>query len=116
MGPTQTTRCQTCQAIVNPAWNTCAACGSLLTSSEIVIEPAAPNARPVFWERGTGEIVGPGQPEFLAKVGSGPKESYWVIALHQGLPVWINADRLRSRTAFEQQRKPQVVELIREVR
>lgn len=116
MGPTQTIRCQTCQAIVNPAWNTCAACGSPLTSSEVVIEPAAPDARPVFWERGTGEIVGPGQPEFLAKVGSGPKESYWVIALYQGLPVWINATVLRSKRQFEQQVKPQVIELVRDLK
>ncbi|MHC9064025.1 hypothetical protein ACYX34_15220 [Nitrospira sp. CMX1] len=26
MGSTQTTRCQTCQAVVNPAWESCAAC------------------------------------------------------------------------------------------
>lgn len=26
MGPTQTIRCQACQAVVNPAWETCAAC------------------------------------------------------------------------------------------
>lgn len=115
MGSVQTTRCQTCQAIVNPAWNTCAACGSPLTSTEIVIEPAALNARPVFWER-TGEIVGPGKPEFLAKVGSGPKESYWVIVAYDGLPVWINSTVLRSKKAYETQIKPRPFEQIEEPR
>lgn len=116
MGPTQTARCQTCQAIVNPAWNTCAACHSPLTSSETVIEPAAPNARPIYWESGSGEILGPAQPEFLAKVGNGPRESYWVIALYEGLPIWINSMVLRSKRQFERQVKLRVVEPIKECR
>lgn len=32
MGPTQSARCQTCKAIVNPAWETCAVCQHQLTS------------------------------------------------------------------------------------
>jgi hypothetical protein len=114
MGPTQTTRCQTCQAIVNPSWESCAACRSPLTSSEIVIEPAATNPRPVYWECGTGEILGPAQPEFLARVGNGPRETYWVVALFDGLPVWINATALRSKQAFETQVKPKPFERIEE--
>jgi hypothetical protein len=30
MGPTETTRCRACQAIVNPVWESCAACRSPL--------------------------------------------------------------------------------------
>lgn len=110
MGPTQTTRCQTCQAIVNPSWESCAACRSPLTSSEIVIEPAATNPRPVYWECGTGEILGPAVPEYLARDG----ETFWIVTTFEGQIRWINADRLRSRKAFEQQRKPHVIELVRD--
>jgi len=116
MGPTKTERCQTCQAVVNPAWETCAACRRPLTTSEIVIEPAAENARPIFWERATTEIVGPAQPEFLARVGTGPRTSYWVVALYGGLPVWINSTVLRSKQAFERQGKPMIVTLHKEYR
>lgn len=70
----------------------------------VVIEPAAPNARPVFWQRADGSIVGPAQPEFLARVGHGPTASFWVVALFEGLPVWINATVLRSKQQFEQQK------------
>jgi len=116
MGPTKTERCQTCQAIVNPSWDTCAACQSPLTSSGTIIEPAASNARPVYWERANGEILGPARPEFLAKVGNGPKERYWVIAIYEGLPVWINATVLRSKRQFEQQKPKWAMELIQEPR
>ncbi len=85
-------------------------------SEEVVIEPAAPNARPVFWERADGSLWGPATPEFLARVGNGPKASYWVVAEFEGLPVWINSAALRSKKQFETQVKPMVVELIREPR
>ena len=116
MRPTRTARCQTCQAVVNPAWDTCAACQSPLTSSEIVIGPAAANARPIYWERGNGEICGPARPEFLARVGSGPKEGYWVVALYESGPIWINSTMLRSKRQFEQQVKPRPFEPIQEPR
>jgi len=108
MGPVLPDRCQTCRAVVNPAWETCAACRRPLTSHEITIEQAALHARPVYWERGDTSIVGPGTPEFLARVGQGPKASYWVIALYQGGPVWINSMILRSQQAFETQILPTV--------
>ena len=79
---------------------------------EVTIEPAHPNARPVYWERGTGEIAGPAQPEFLAKAG----DTFWVVCQFQGVPVWVNADRLRSQQAFERQVKPKIVELVKEPR
>lgn len=115
MGPTKIERCKTCLAVVNPVWETCAACRHPLTTNEIVIEPAATNARPIFWERATG-IVGPAQPEFLARVGTGPKVSYWVVAQFEGLPIWINSTVLRSKRQFEEQVKPLVAELVREPR
>src|SRR5262245_23386650 len=91
MGPTQAERCRACHAVINPTWETCAACQRPLTTPEITIGPAGMNAAPVYWERGDCSIVGPAQPEFLARVGNGPKASYWVIAVYNGLPVWINS-------------------------
>ncbi len=76
-------------------------------ASDVVIEPAALNARPIFWERlSTGDILGPAQPEFLAMVGAGPKARYWVVAQFEGLPVWINSVLLRSKRQFEAQAHP----------
>ena len=67
----------------------------------IVIEPAAENPKPVYWER-TGLIVGPGTPEFLAKVGDGLTASYWILVQFDDRPIWINSIMLRSRRQFEQ--------------
>lgn len=73
-------------------------------ASDVVIEPAAAHARPIFWERmSTGAILGPAQPEFLAVEGHGLQASYWVVVTYQGAPVWINADSLRSKRQFEAQ-------------
>ena len=80
-----------------------------------VIEPAALNASPVYWERAES-IVGPGTPEFLAKVGDGPTVSYWVVVSYEGQPVWINSIMLRSRRQFEQQVLLKPVELVKEPR
>jgi hypothetical protein len=80
------------------------------TKEPVVIEPAAPNARPVYWERADGSISGPAKPEFLAKVGDGPKASFWVVAEFEAQPVWIRSDRLRSKTAFEQQAPVRLME------
>jgi hypothetical protein len=85
-------------------------------SEEIICEPAHRDARPVYWQRATGEIVGPAKPEFLAKVAEGPKSSFWVVAQFQGQPIWINSAVLRSRQAFETQVRPTVMERIREPR
>jgi hypothetical protein len=78
-----------------------------------LIEPAAPNARPVYWERADTSIVGPGQPEFLAMVGSGQAATYWVVAQFDGLPIWINSMQLRSKRQFEEQVRPVVVTLVK---
>lgn len=63
---------------------------------------AAENPKPIFWESG-GVIVGPGCPEFLAKVGEGPTAAYWVVVQYQGQPGWVNSDLIRSRLEFESQ-------------
>jgi len=73
-----------------------------------MIESAAPNTRPVYWETGTGQILGPAVPEFLMRVAS----SYWIVTTFGGQIQWINADRLRSRKAFEEQATVREVELI----
>lgn len=103
MRPTQTARCPQCQAMVNLAWGTCAACEHPLTSAEIITEPAAPNARPVYWEKSDGAIWGPARPVLLARAGTGVKESSWIAVLYREQPVWINVAMLRTRQAFERQ-------------
>jgi len=80
--------------------------------SRVVIEPAAPNARPVFWKSATGEILGLARPEFLAQVGP----HFWVIVTWDGLPRWIRSDRLRSKQAFETQTVPRPFTRIKEPR
>jgi|SRR5215472_10587110 len=85
-------------------------------SDSVTIEPAHSEARPVFWEKADGSIVGPAKPEFLARVGSGPHESYCVVATFEGLPVWIRSDFLRSKKQFEHQPKVRTVEFIKEPR
>ncbi len=65
----------------------------------VTIEPAAPNARSVFWETGDGRILGPAKPEFLARDG----DAFWISTTFEGQIWWINVDRLRSQKAFEVQ-------------
>ena len=89
---------------------------SLSQSSEpIAIGPAAENPRPVYWER-AGSIVGPGTPEFLAKVGDGPKASYWVVVRLEGEPVWVNSIMLRSKREYDCQTPLKPFERIKEPR
>ena len=71
----------------------------------IVLEPASPTARPIYWER-SGSIIGPATPEVLAKAGDGPTTTFWVVALHEGAPTWINSTMLRSKGQFEAQNLP----------
>lgn len=70
-----------------------------VSSEPMDIMPAAQNARAVYWETGTGRILGPAVPEFLARNGS----TFWIVTTFEGQPRWINADWLRSRRAFENQ-------------
>ena len=133
MSTTAVGHCSHCDAVVNRHWLTCLVCHAPLIATpsrdeafsgatapmpppqvaeNIVIGPAAENPSPVYWERADLSIVGPGRPEFLAKVGEGSRATYWVVAQFQGVPVWINSIVLRSKKAFEQQAKVRVVEPI----
>ena len=64
-------------------------------SPDVVVEPAASNAKPVFWEDVMGQIQEPASLEFLAKVGTGPTERFWAVVIYQGAPRWLMSDRLR---------------------
>lgn len=86
------------------------------SDADLVIEPAAPNAKPVHWERADGRIYGPAKVTDLAKTGTGAHERFWVIIEFHGETVWVRDDRLRSKRQFEIQVKPTVVELIKEPR
>ena len=74
-------------------------------ASEIVIEPAAQHAKPIYWEQADGRIVGGVKPEMLAMVNTGAGASFWIVTEYQGRLRWIRCDLLRSRQAFEDQRK-----------
>src|SRR5690349_17498034 len=69
----------------------------------VTIEPAVrPDGRPlsaIYWETGDGRILGPAVPEFLAR----ESDNYWIVTSSDGQSWWVNADRLRSRKAFEGQ-------------
>jgi hypothetical protein len=75
----------------------------LVGPSETVIEPAHPNARPVYCERNDGVIYGPATVTDLARTGSGAKERFWVIVEFDGQLAWIRSDRLRSQRDFDRQ-------------
>lgn len=63
----------------------------------IVLEPAPSNARAIYWEAGDGRILGPAVPDFLGRDG----KTFWIVTTFEEQILWINADRLRSRQAFE---------------
>jgi hypothetical protein len=77
-----------------------------------VIEPALrPDGSPlspIYWERATGDIAGPAQPEFFARMGQGTADQdFWIIVQYQGATVWVRSDRLRSKQQW-MNRKPVV--------
>lgn len=63
------------------------------------IQPATPIAKAIYWETGAGQILGPAIPEFLMRDG----ETFWIVTTFRGQFLWINADRLRSKKAFNAQ-------------
>ena len=88
-----------------------------VVDSSVVIEPAHPNARPIYWERNDGNIYGPARLQFLAQVGLGLKTTdFCVVVSFDGGLVWIRSDRLRSRQQFEAQHPMSVVTLVKEPR
>jgi len=86
------------------------ASGKVRVIDKVMIEPAAPNAQPIYWETGDARILGPGVPEFLMRDG----DAFWISATFEQAIWWINADRLRSRKAFLAQLPLKEVEIIRE--
>jgi hypothetical protein len=69
--------------------------------NDVIIEPASPKGRFVYWETADCRILGPACPEFLAQVGTGLKSTdFWVIVEFKGQPRWVRSDRLRSKKAF----------------
>jgi len=87
----------------------------IVTPDPIVIDSVAENAKPIYWER-AGSIVGPGRPEFLAKVGDGEKTSFWIVAQFEGEEIWVNSIMLRSKREFDGQIPLRPFERIREPR
>lgn len=73
--------------------------------ADLKIEPAASDAKAIYWQASTGRILGPAVPEFLARDGS----TFWISTTFNGQILWIDADRLRSRKAFE--RQPKILEV-----
>jgi hypothetical protein len=61
-----------------------------------VLEPAHPQARPVWWERKDLTLCGPARPELLAKAGEGDNATFWVVVTFEGVTEWICSDRLRK--------------------
>jgi hypothetical protein len=72
---------------------------------DIAIEPASSTARPIYWETMDGAWHGPVKPEYLGRTGSGENEVFWVIVTHNGIMRWIWSDLLRSRQAFQNQKR-----------
>ncbi len=64
--------------------------------SDVVVEPASPTARPVWWEDSDGNLCGPATPELLGKTGAGEQARFWVIVTYQDASRWIQSDRLRA--------------------
>ena len=88
-----------------------------IVHGDVIIEPAPPKARFVYWESADCRILGPVRPEFLAQVGTGVKNTdFWVVVLYEGQPRWVRSDRLRSKQVFDTQRPVQEIELVREAR
>ena len=77
-------------------------------NDSIVIEPASPTAKPIYWENCRGEILGPAKVEWLAQVS----DAFWVIVTFEGQPRWIRSDRLRSRQVFEGQQPVREIVLV----
>lgn len=76
----------------------------VVAEKELAIEPAGKpdgsSLSKIYWETGDGRILGPAVPQFLAREGS----AFWLSATFEGQIRWINADRLRSKKAFDTQR------------
>ena len=63
----------------------------------------------IYWESCDGRILGPAVPEFLAR----DRNSFWIVTTFEGQALWINADQLRSKRQWAEQ-KP-VIEVDRDL-
>jgi len=72
----------------------------------VIIEPIYRQARPVYWEDAKGQTQGPADVEFLANVGRGRNETFWVVVTYQGTVRWIRSDRLRAKPRYAGIAKP----------
>ncbi|MBX3325885.1 MAG: hypothetical protein U0223_12895 [Nitrospira sp.] len=68
-----------------------------------IVQPATkPDGSPlsgIYWEASNGLILGPAVPEFVAQ----DRDSSWIRITFEEAIRWINADRLRSKKAFDAQ-------------
>ncbi len=85
--------------IPTPAENGSATSNAAPAIQSVEMQPAEPNAKIAYWETGDGSILGPAMPEFLGRDGN----SFWIVTTFRGQIRWINADRLRSKKAFDAQ-------------
>jgi len=67
---------------------------------DVVVEPASPTAKPIYWEAMDGTWHGPVRPEYLGRTGRSHNEQFWIIVSYSGAFRWIWADLLRSHQAF----------------
>jgi hypothetical protein len=74
---------------------------------DVRMEVAHHRARSVYWEAADGKVLGPAMPEFLARVGTGKREQFWIVVRYAGHARWVRSDRLRSKQAFETHRSMQ---------
>jgi hypothetical protein len=70
-----------------------------------VIEPAAPQARSVYWEKADTSIWGPATPLLVER----SSQDYVLVVEYRGELISVNAKVLRSKEAFETQVEPRVV-------
>ena len=91
-----------------PAQRPVAASGETIVCDP-AIRPDGRRLSAIYWEAGSGRILGPAVPEFLAR----ERDCFWIVTTFKGQARWINADQLRSKQAFEQQPVVREVEIVR---
>lgn len=69
----------------------------LVPAEDITIEPAAPNARPVYFESMDGRFHGPCSVSFMARTGCPGQYEFWLCVQEADRSVWIRDTLLRSK-------------------
>lgn len=74
-----------------------------IPEESLTVDPAMrPDGSPlssIYWETWDGRILGPALPEYLAR----DRNIFWIVVTFSEQTRWINADRLRSKKAFDAQ-------------